>query len=208
MQNKGKIQNVKVYGLKESIIASGYPMSTNPCEDMDSYELTERDYKRIKTLGSAKSGSGHDCSCKGIIVQFDLTYSQVAWQQLQRYHFIDFISSMSKMHRIHKVDLKKQCNSYVDDRVIDVVSEYLGMYNKATENGLKEEAKEYWLKAVYNVPCGLELTARMTTNYLQLKTIYLQRRHHKLPEWQEFCDWCLTLPYFAEFTGIKEKGDK
>ena len=200
-----KINNVKVYGMEESIIASGYPMSIEPCEDMDNHELTEGDKKRSKVLGNAKAGSGHDCYLKGIIVQFDLTYSQVAWQQLQRYHFIDFISSMSKMHRIHKVDLKKQCNQYVDDRVINVVNEYLEAYKNAAD---KKEAKELWLKAVYNIPCGLELTARLTTNYLQLKTMYLQRRHHKLPEWQEFCDWCLTLPHFAEMTGVEKQGGK
>ena len=41
----------------------------------------------------------------------------------------------------------------------------------------------------------IRLTASMTTNYRQLKTIYAQRRHHRLPEWQAFCDWIETLPY-------------
>ena len=30
-----------------------------------------------------------------------------------------------------------------------------------------------------NVPMGLEITARMSTNYLQLKTIYNQRKNHR-----------------------------
>jgi hypothetical protein len=38
----------------------------------------------------------------------------------------------------------------------------------------------------------------MTTNYQQLKTIYQQRRNHRLPEWQVFCDWVETLPLFME----------
>jgi hypothetical protein len=40
----------------------------------------------------------------------------------------------------------------------------------------------------------------MTTNYQQLKTIYQQRRNHRLPEWQTFCDWCETLPSFLYLT--------
>ena len=36
------------------------------------------------------------------------------------------------------------------------------------------------------------------TNYQQLKTIYKQRRNHRLTEWQEFCDWIETLPMFKE----------
>jgi hypothetical protein len=46
-------------------------------------------------------------------------------------------------------------------------------------------------------PCGFKLTAGMTTNYRQLKTIYNQRKNHRLPEWRDFCTWITLLP-FAE----------
>ena len=57
---------------------------------------------------------------------------------------------------------------------------------------------ESYLIVLYNIPTGFELTARMTTNYRQLKTIYFQRKSHKLPEWREFCHWIETLPMFKE----------
>jgi hypothetical protein len=31
-----------------------------------------------------------------------------------------------------------------------------------------------------------------------LKTIYYQRKNHKLPEWREFCQWIEELPYFKD----------
>ena len=37
-------------------------------------------------------------------------------------------------------------------------------------------AKELYLEILYNVPAGFELTARLTTNYRSLKTIYSQRK--------------------------------
>ena len=49
-----------------------------------------------------------------------------------------------------------------------------------------------------NVPMGLEITARMSTNYLQLKTIYNQRKNHRSQQWRIFCDWIKTLPYAKE----------
>lgn len=59
---------------------------------------------------------------------------------------------------------------------------------------------EVYMKIISNCPMGLEQTMRVTTSYLQLKTIYLQRRHHKLKEdWGNFCDWCESLPYFKEW---------
>ena len=63
---------------------------------------------------------------------------------------------------------------------------------------LTTEAKEDYLRLLYNIPSGFELTARMTTNYRQLKTVYQQRRTHRLPDWQMFCSWIETLPH-SEF---------
>jgi hypothetical protein len=41
----------------------------------------------------------------------------------------------------------------------------------------------------------------MTTNYRQLKTIYQQRKAHRLPEWVSFCEWIESLPYSQLITG-------
>ena len=195
-----EIKNVNVYGLENSIRAAKYPKSVN-LESLDTI-LT----KGIKACANCKTGEGHDNFLKGIIVQFDLTFSNKAWVELQRYHFIDFVSSQSTMHKITKFDIKQQCNHYVDPRIIDIVQEKINEYNRLSALNLKSEASkerreilnELYLEILYNVPSGFELTAGMTTNYQQLKTIYQQRRHHKLPDWQMFCDWCLTLPLFKE----------
>ena len=95
------------------------------------------------------------------------------------------------MHRITKLNPYKQCNEYVDVRVIEVLEEKIAAYNA-------EQTAENYLMVLYNVPSGYELTARMTTNFRQLKTIYYQRRNHRLPEWRKFCKWVEGLPHFAE----------
>lgn len=55
------IDNTFVYGLDESIVASGYPMSDklNPC-NLETRRPTKGDMKRATRLGSAPAGSGHD----------------------------------------------------------------------------------------------------------------------------------------------------
>ena len=195
-----EIKNVNVYGLENSIRAAKYPKSVN-LESLDT-TLT----KGIKACANCKTGEGHDNFLKGIIVQFDLTFSNKAWVELQRYHFIDFVSSQSTMHKITKFDIKQQCNRYVDPRIIDIVQDKINEYNRINElnetNVFSKERQdimnELYLEILYNVPSGFQITASMTTNYQQLKTIYQQRRHHLLPDWQMFCDWCLTLPLFKE----------
>jgi hypothetical protein len=68
-----------------------------------------------------------------------------------------------------------------------------------TTTKIEEEKKLKYLQILYSNPCGFQLTARMTTNYRQLKTIYAQRKTHRLPEWRAFCKWIETLPHAKEF---------
>lgn len=191
------IKNVQIYGLEESIRASKFPMAVDT--DKCTSEITERTI----SLGSAATGTGHDNFLKGIIVQFDWTFTPKCSVEVERYHFIDFVSSQSTMHRITKFDLDKAYIEYVDNVIINRMKGLVERYNAMTkEQQNSDEGKELYLKILYSNPCGMFLTARMTTNYQQLKTIYQQRRYHRLPEWQWFCDWCETLPYFLELTKI------
>ena len=164
-----------------------------------------RDVRRAINLGNAKLGSGHSQFLIGIRVAFDLTFSEKAWTELQRYHFIDFTSSCSCMHCITKFDIKSQCNEYVWDETIEKLEEKCKEYNSLEDKGSKE-AKELYLEILYNIPSGFQLTARMTTNYSQLKTMYVQRHNHRLPEWREFCEYMKNnLPLFKELTGIDKE---
>lgn len=183
------ITNVNVYGLENAIKCSKYPMS------VDISTLNTDITNTVKKLGNAQKGSGHDNFLKGIIVQFDLTMTPKMSVELERYHFIDFISSQSTMHRITKFDLDKAYIEYVDKRIIDIMKDKVTQYNNETD---KEKKEKLYLEILYSNPCGFKLTAGMTTNYQQLKTIYYQRKNHKLPEWRTFCEWIETLPYFKE----------
>ena len=80
------IENVKIYGMIDSVKASKYPMSVNI------HDLTPEITYNTKKLGSAKIGSGHDNFLNGIIAQFDLTFTVKAWTEAERYHFFDFVS--------------------------------------------------------------------------------------------------------------------
>ena len=99
------------------------------------------------------------------------------------------------MHRITKLDIRRQCNKYVWDSTIENLEYATKKYN-AIEDKNSEDAKELYLEILYNVPSGFELTARITTNYRALKTVYSQRKNHRLPEWREFCSQIEEFPYF------------
>jgi hypothetical protein len=185
-----KLENIKVYDLKESIKASKYPMSIDTNNNNNDVTAT------VLSLASSDKGSGHDQWLTGIRVAFDLTFTNKAWVELERYRFVEFVSSQSTMHRISKFDLSQQYNKYVDKRIIDIMNKLKNKYNQ-TQN------KEDYLTLLYSNPCGFELTARLTTNYRALKTVYSQRKNHRLPEWREFCEEIKKLPYAKEFITFK-----
>lgn len=184
-----KVENIKIYDLEESIIASGYPMRINA----EMREKDEKDIKRCINLSKASEENGaHGQFLTGIRVAFDLTCTNKMWVEAERYRFFEFVSSQSTMHRISKFDLDNQYNQYVDKRIIEIMNELKYKYEKSG-------SMEDYLALLYNNPSGFELKARITTNYRCLKNIYLQRKDHRLPEWREFCKWIETLPYFEEF---------
>lgn len=185
------VSNVKVFGLDDSIRASKYPMA------VDVSKCTADITNNVKKLATCATGTGHDNFLNGIIVQFDLNFSIKAWVEAERYHFLDFVSSQSTMHRIARFDPEAQCNEYVHAGTVSIVKGLVDCYNA-------NPTAENYLRLLYNIPVGFRLTARMTTNYRQLKTIYQQRRTHRLPEWREFCSWVETLPNSEFITG---KGD-
>jgi hypothetical protein len=204
-----KIENTQVFGLERSAIASGNPMRTEiDCLDEEG-QCKKKDFKRLEKLGTTGVGEGHDQALTGCIVQFDLYAPLYMWKQIQRYHFIDYISSQSTMHRLLSFDVKSQCTSDTDPVILERYQQLIDEYWKfATEleSGLvpqsveymkqmEQEKKKKWRTLVASLPSGFVLGATMTTNYRQLKTIYYQRKNHKLNEWKEFCKWIEKLPH-------------
>ena len=185
------IRNVQVYDLEDSIRASKFPMSVDP----DSESSIEGD--RQDKLAQCKPGTGHDNFLQGIRVAFDMDITAKALVEAERYHFFDIVSSTSTMHRITKFDLDKCYCKYVDAGMRVVMKRLVNAYND-------DPSDENYLKILYSNPAGFIYTIRFTTNYRQLKTIYIQRKNHRLPEWREFCKWIETLPHNEWITEKEE----
>lgn len=208
------VSNVKIYGLEESVRRAKFPMA------VDTNNLNSDITNGITALAQSPKGCGEDNFLKGIIVQFDLTFTVKAWTEAERYAWFDIVSSQSTMHRITKFNLDNAYVNYVHPHAVQLMQGLVSAYNavqdhlKNSANLLSEEdvnrivaeQKERYLQILYTNPVGFKLTAGMTTNYRQLKTIYAQRRNHKLPEWQAFCSWIETLPH-SDFIIGKSKSN-
>lgn len=193
-----KIDNIEVYGLKESIVASGLPMRNNHDESVFESQVLGLDYsylnvhfKRATGLADNPVGSGHDNFMSGIVVQMNITATVKWWEQWQRYHFQQIVSSMSTMHRLRKM-LEENTIKFNKLTSPKVIATFMEMLN---DESVTDE------QLAYSCPMGIELTARVSTNYLQLKNMYEQRKHHKLTEWHDFIDAIKKLPLAHQLIG-------
>ena len=193
------ISNVKIYGLAESIFRSGYPMLNKPPNesefknevskienDINNNNFENVHIKRAISLANTKGG-GHNQFLTGIIAQFDLSFTNKAWVEAERYTFLDFVSSMSTMHRIGSFSINECCNEFVSKDILKIVNQLRTEYVLIDDKDV-ERKKESYLKLLYNLPSGLVITAGMSTNYRCLQNIYQQRKTHRLPDWKEFCE--------------------
>lgn len=188
-----EITNCKIYDLKESVISCRNAMRMELPEYTE--EEFEKSLERAKKLVKANMSGNVRCHAnfrKGIRVSFDLKYSQYITKQLQRYHFFDYVSSTSMMHRITKMDFSKCCNKYVLPQTIQLMQKLIAEYQE-------RPSYEGFMRVISNCPMGTELYVRVSTNYEQLATIYWQRKNHKLKEdYGALIAFIESLPYAKE----------
>lgn len=200
-----EISNVKVYDLEECVIASRNAMRLTPPEYTK--EEFEKSLPRAIQLAKCGGGSGHSNFRKGIRVSFDIKYPNYISPEMQRYGFLDIVTSNSKMHKLLKMDMDCCFNEYVTQESKDNMKRYIAEYNLVAETGDKDAIYRAFMKVISNCPQGIELFMRCSTNYEQLATIYRQRRHHKLKEdWGAFCRVIESLPFAEQLilVGIEE----
>lgn len=186
------VSNIRVYELEESVIASRNAMRV----DLPEYSQEEfnKSLPRAIALAKSPSNSGHPNFLTGIRVSFDIVYPNYFSPELQRYHWIDIVTSSSKMHRLDVIAERDDAyNEYVLPEIKEIVK-------KLATDFKADPSYENRIKLLSNTPQGIQLFMRVSTNYMQLRNIYHQRKNHRLKEdWGAFCKFVEDLPYFEEF---------
>lgn len=196
-----EITNVRIYELEESIIACRNAMRVEPVNPTNMvngklcYELDEflESLKRAKKLAASPSNSGHANFLTGIRVSFDIKYPNYFSPELQRYNWIDIVTSSSKMHKLSAIVNSNCFNKYVTPEAIALTKQHAANFNM-------DPSYENRMILLSNCPQGVELFMRISTNYMQLRTIYHQRKDHRLKEdWGAFNEMISSLQYFESF---------
>ena len=204
-ENKIKIENVEVAGLSTAIRGMRNPMDswdkTDSGQGSNWYVIGDADMELCKKL--IKAGPEHRKFLRQIYVGFDITLPRYVWSEFDTYQWV-VKNSCSTMHKLFKKDcpitLEQFMYNYND---IDILMTTLERLNRLSTDYFKaptQVQKDSILRRAKAIlPEGFLQKRTVSTNYEQLRNIYRQRIHHRLPCWRSICEELEKLPYGKEF---------
>lgn len=185
-------------------------------------KIGSNDMKLATTL--IRSGTCHSKFMRQIFVSVDITAPQFIWSELDTYKVATTANSTSKIHKLVKSEITKDCFEMDDYENVDkndedwdeTIQRCEYLRQKFNETG----EKKYWKELIRILPESWLQTRTFTCDYETLKGVCSsdQRRNHKLNEWsgldkpevkEFFIKWARSLPYaqelifFDEYLGIK-----
>ena len=177
------------------------------CSDvMDCCIIGPEDMKLAQ--GLIKGGSDERKFLRQILVSADITAPLYWWKEYDTYKVGTVANSESTMHRIHVKPFSREdfsCERMTPaalsclDQVIVVLEDRRRVF-------VETKDRAAWDDMIQLLPTSYNQMRTCTLNYEVLLNQYFARRHHKLPEWREFCAWVEELPYFRDFKSVLEKG--
>ena len=179
------------------------------------YNVGENDLKLMKSL--SKAGDDHGKFLRFITVTVDITAPLYWWKEFDTYKVGTVANSCSTMHKIADKEFELDDFSFdhlTEGSIDQVAKPLISVLNGARDAYLNYEKynteapdgwdkgitckKDVWWQMIQLLPSSYNQKRTVQFNYQVLKSMYFARRNHKLDEWNEFCEWCKTLPYFEE----------
>lgn len=191
-------------------------------EPMKGVEDT-RTYTEDENIALAQSliakGDDHAKHMRLAIAWFNIRAPRYFWSEFDTYRVGVEKESGSTMHRLmlDGLDCSRDCASFHPNEPNHIPQTYqaaeqeinhLCLLWKGAKNA--KERNKYLGMAKKLLPEGYLQTRKLYVSYQTLRRIYVQRRNHRLREWQEFCDFMETLPYSELITlkGYKERANE
>jgi len=160
-----------------------------------------------------KAGSSDRKFLRQIFVSVDITAPLYWWKEFDTYKIGTVANSTSTMHKLASTPITFDCFEMddfenlrvydnepynIDTFITDIWDDIIGYCETLRLRYNETKDKRYWKELIRILPEAWLQTRTVTLNYEVLRTIYFQRRYHKLTEWHRFCEWIESLPYGKE----------
>lgn len=222
-----KFEHTDVWGFEHAIRGARNPMNSWGRSDSKFYSVTEDDgvYIGKNDLDLAQrlivGGTEHRKFMRQIMVSVDITAPLYWWKEFDTYKVGTTANSTSTMHKLASTPITFDCfetDDFVGDiefddwyfqgeveSVEDFSYELIKKLEEIRQKYLETKDKRYWKELVRWLPESWLQTRTVTFNYENLRSMYFQRRNHKLSEWHSFIDWLKTLPYSKELITFEKE---
>ena len=207
-----KIENTQVCGWEAAIRGMRNPMNSWDKSDSqwfydengewtDKFVVGKNDLKLMKQL--SKAGNDHGKFLRMITVTADITAPLYWWKEFDTYKVGTVANSCSTMHKIQSKEFTFDDFSHEHltpescvalEHIIDCMEANRKMFLALDA----EEKKLAWWQMIQLLPSSYNQKRTVQINYQVAKAQRAGRRHHKLDEWHDYCDWLEGLPYFKE----------
>lgn len=170
--------------------------------------LGPNDLKLATTLIGA--GSEHRKFMRQIFVSMDIEAPLYWWKEMDQYKVGTTTDSCSTMHKLtsqpititsfeiddynYRLQLPHE-NTYVYEYEKVVID----MLEKLRQAYIETGNQNYWKELIRWLPESWLQKRTWTGSYENIRSIYQQRKTHKLTEWRTVCDTIKTLPYAKQF---------
>ena len=198
----------------------------NNCDynlEYDGFVIGDNDLDLMRRLCAA--GSDHRKFMRMIIVYCDITAPLYWWKEFDTYKVGTVANSCSTMHKIQAKEfndddfsqerlitsekplieggdrVEPPNGTWLMHRTIQTLNQYRELY-------LETKDKKYWWQMIQLLPSSYNQKRTVLLNYEVLTNMYNSRRHHKLDEWHDFCDWIKSLRHSELITGMADTTDK
>ena len=166
------------------------------------------------------AGPEHRKFMRQIFVSMDIEGPLFWWKEMDTYKINTVSNSCSTMHKLTSTPITKDLTSFSKD-LNNLVIYDNNPYDKQTTFGdivqdicdkcetlrtkyIETKDKRYWRALIEILPESWNQKRTWTCNYEILRNIVLQRKNHKLSEWNSFIEEIKKLPYAEDliFYGV------
>lgn len=202
-----KIENLRVYGFESAMRGMRNPMNSWSLNDTKDNVIGKNDFKLLQQL--CKAGADHRKVLRQMLISFDVVAPLYWWKEFDTYKVGTVSNSCSTMHKLTSRPLTRDDFSFEDMLDNDcIVNEVIDNLN-ARISDYKADGKtnkSLWRTIIQLLPCAYNQRRTITCNYEVILNMYQQRKHHKLKEWIDFCQYMkINLPYFNLIVDAIEK---
>lgn len=208
-------QTIEIAGFAPAIAGMRHPLKSyskaDSAYDEDSnLHIGKNDYLLAKRLCQAGSPE-HAKFLRQISLWVNITAPRFWWTEFDTYKIGTTANSQSTMHTltrdgIRNEDFYEAIFEGNSDAENEIIFAYLNLINDKTELYKASEEKEIkdhcFEKIKAMLPEGFIQTRMVSLNYQVLRTMYNQRKNHRLSGWNtDFVNWIHTLPLSEWITG-------